>query len=102
MRLLLLATFGWLAGCGSTSPYYVDAGLGYRINSQTDQLLHTDTPNNGRNPTFELAVGREFDWRHSRCELYHWSHLLDGGPFNDNAEQYELRFRCLARVFGSR
>ena len=102
MRLLLLLAIGLLAGCAANSPYYLEAGLGYRINSQTDQLLHTDTPGNGRNPTFEVAWGRHFNWQDSRCEIYHWSHLRDGGPFNDNAEQYELRARCVAAIFGSR
>lgn len=97
--LLIIALF--LSGCAADTPYYLEAGLGMRVDRFTDPLLHTETENNGRNPTFEIAWGRRFELFETvptRCELYHWSHLRDGGPFNDNAEQYELRWRCLAGI----
>lgn len=87
-----------LSGCATGAPY-IEFGLGARIDGMSDWYLRSERIDSGNNPVFDASVG--YEWPNAiRCEAYHWSHLLEGGPFNHKAENYELRARCLYRIGG--
>ena len=79
--LLLLTT-----GC-STTPMFVEVGAGYKLDAFTGQSLQ---PGNcgGRNPTAHLRLGWEFPNGYE-IGTHHYSHWLDGRPFNNNCETYK-------------
>lgn len=102
MRALLLCIFVYfcvfLAGCAG-QPFF-EVGVGATVDKYSDWYLRDQNRDeHGRDPTFEGALGVEWP-TNTRCEAYHWSHLLDGGPFNSNPELYELRLRCLQKFGG--
>lgn len=87
-----------LAGCNSVPGLYFEAGAGYVLPS-TDKALLTDAA--GDNPTGHFAVGYEFEGG-SSCEINHWSHVFQGGPFNSDPEYHQDVFLCKVRLGGRR
>jgi len=89
MRMLVLLLL--LAGCGST-PYF-EVGVGAKVNA--DWYLEPEH-GGGRNPTAHFALGLAWE-NGTACEANHWSHWLDGGPFNSKPETYKDEIICTKR-----
>ncbi len=94
MRKLLFLFL--LTGCAATP--YGEIGLGYKFNQWSDWHLRTEHAG-GRNPTAHFEAGLEWNKGYS-CGLHHWSHLRDGGPFNDRPETYLNEIICKKRWSG--
>ena len=97
IRLIFPFVLSLLSACAAlkTAKPYGEFGVGATVDKFSDWYLRNERAAEiGHDPTFEGALGIEWP-KHKRCELYHWSHLLDGGPLNSNPELYELRFRCM-------
>ncbi len=99
---LLLSTLILLAGCAGARPY-VEAGAGYQIFALSDWWYDAlrDHPNGnqlGQPWVFRVQGGWEFP-RNIKCGWEHESRLLDGAPFNNNAELYRETIVC-SKKFG--
>lgn len=64
---------------------YAEVGIGYKLDSNTY----------GSSPTAHIGVGLSKDGY--SCGYYHWSHIRDGTPFNDNWEAYSDEIVCKVR-----
>jgi len=97
MRLGLVLICFLLLGCETTEPY-LELGVGYQIDSNTDWLLRTNRDYQCRNPQFHGEVGLETEdgWT---LGYYHQSWLFCGGPFNNRAETYMDAIR-ITKKFG--
>jgi hypothetical protein len=73
-----------LAGPVQADNFFFDVGIGYKINAFSSQV-HWPENGGGRNPAVNLAIGYQYDngWEFGYS---HQSNLLDGPPFNNNAE----------------
>lgn len=90
MLLVLLILSG--PGCSTA---YVQAGAGIKLDGTDWRLLPRNA--GGRNPTAWFAAGlrRQVTKRTKGfCEVNHWSHFRDGGPFNTRPETHKNEFRC--------
>ena len=92
-----------LSSCATTESYwYAGAGAGYKANA--DWLLREEN-GGGRNPTAHFSIGKRWEGHRfaKQCEVNHWSHYRDGGPFNNLPETYKDEVICEGFVkFGHR
>ncbi len=103
IALVLLFLIVLIAGCARAPGIYFEAGVGYKIDEMTDILLRTDSPyGGGRNPTAHFELGYEFADNPvvDECGYNHFSHIRDGGPFNNRPETYMDTIQCRKRWGG--
>lgn len=77
----------------------MEVGLGATIDG-SDNLV-------GADPTAHVSFGLEFEWKTEtqwidRCEIKHWSHALDGKPFNNVKESFSTEGVCFVKIGGRR
>jgi hypothetical protein len=92
----------YCSGCATAKPY-VEVGVGYQINQLSDWWYsalegHPKGNQIGQPWMFQGEAGFEFPKNWS-CAWQHESHLLDGGPFNNNPELYREMIIC-SKKFG--
>ncbi len=87
------------SGCATHGNFYAGIGAGKTL--KKDILLNLNEDQYGSDPTAHIALGHEWKWDkrwQAHCELNHWSHFRDGGPFNSNPETYKDEIVCGGRV----
>ena len=80
---------------------YMEIGIGYTIDGNTDYWLQTDRDWTCRNnDTFHAEIGLEFDYD-LRLGYHHQSQVSCGGPFNSYPETYQDEI-ILTKKWGGR
>ena len=78
-----------LSGCGTTTRPYLDVGVGYKIDHNSDWYLRTEREWTCDSPfRAHFEAGLEFPNDFS-IGYHHWSNWACGGPFNKKPELYE-------------
>lgn len=86
MWKLVLILF--LLGCASAPEPYLEVGIGYQIDAQTDYWLQTDRSwQCSRQPQAHFELGAEFD-HDLKIGYHHQSWWRCGGIGNDRPEVY--------------
>ncbi len=107
-RLALVLCAILLQGCATIDnfeeKYDADVsfkvGMGYQIDSQTDQLLQTTYKDQcDKNAKAIFGPGVEWKEKHE-LELLHESWYLCGTPFNNHPEMYSLDLRYMYKIGG--
>ena len=98
MRYAVAVVLLLLAGCG-TSPY-LEVGVGYQIDDNTDYWLQRDRSWTCDGALAHAELGLEFE-RQWRIGYHHQSHWGCGGPFNDDPEVYQDEI-ILTKKFGGK
>lgn len=100
MKYALVTLLLLLAGCASNPEPYLQVGVGYQIDANSDWYLRTDREwqcSDNFQAHFEVGL----DWGKTTLGYHHQSWWTCGGPFNDRKELYVDDIR-LTHQFGGK
>jgi len=100
MRISLLSALFLLSACAHIpEPVYLDVGVGYQIDNNSDWYVRTERDwQCSDNFQGQFALG--WDFGATEIEYYHQSWYPCGGPFNNKAELYQDSINLRHRIGG--